>query len=462
MTIKQRFRSLGWIASGFFKKHKRTLLISGLIGVLGFVFITKILPLLPQPKPTVRVGMVGLYSWETLPDEVHQKIGLGLTTIMEDGSVAPALAERWETSDKGKVYTFYLRENISWQDGTPLKASQLVYPFTDVEITSPDDRTIQFRLKEPFAPFPAIVGTAVFKDQRIGTGPYELRNLKKKGDVVEKVNLTGPKLNYAYRFYPTLSAAAQGFTLGEVDVLQDVFEVPFGPEWQNDLVIEKRVRFDQYIGAFFNLQHPLLGDKTVRQALAYATKKDYGGLKRAISPINPQSWAFNPEVKTYDFDADRARELFDKVFTEDEAASASAQHLPKKSEVELTILTTPTLLGLAEQIKATWEEALGIKVQVQTTNTVSGDFDILLIGQEIFPDPDQYPLWHSTQPQNLTHYQSPKVDKLLEDARQILDQSKRKEGYFDFQRFLVEDTPVLFLYHPETYTISRQRAVARQ
>jgi peptide/nickel transport system substrate-binding protein len=237
--------------------------------------------------------------------------------------------------------------------------------------------------------------------------------------------------------------------------------VPLSQDWQEKVEVEKRTRTDQYVGLFFNLKHPLLGDKSARQALAYAAKKDFGGLKRAVSPISPDSWAFNPDVKTYDFDADRAKELFDSLFTQGAEATESAVPLPNQADVNLTISATPSLLPIAEAIKSNWEEVLGIRVQVTATNTVSSDFEVLLIGQEIFPDPDQYPLWHSTQPQNLTHYQSPKVDKLLEDARQILDQAKRKERYLDFQRFLVEDSPVVFLYHPETFTISRRSAAAK-
>jgi len=78
------------------------------------------------------------------------------------------------------------------------------------------------------------------------------------------------------------------------------------------------------------------------------------------------------------------------------------------------------------------------------------------VAQEIPPDPDQHALWHSTQPTNLTHYSDLKVDKLLEDGRQISDQARRREIYQDFQRFLVEDSPAIFLSHPVTYTITRK------
>jgi len=57
---------------------------------------------------------------------------------------------------------------------------------------------------------------------------------------------------------------------------------------------------------------------------------------------------------------------------------------------------------------------------------------------------------------NITNYQSPKLDKLLEDGRKLTDQNERQAVYFDFQKTLVEDTPVIFLYHPTVYTISKK------
>ena len=88
---------------------------------------------------------------------------------------------------------------------------------------------------------------------------------------------------------------------------------------------------------------------------------------------------------------------------------------------------------------------------------VPDQYQAILVTQEIPSDPDQYTLWHSTQTQtNLSHYANPKIDKLLEDGRKESDPEKRKKIYFDFQRYLVEDAPAVFLFHPTTYTIIRK------
>ena len=88
--------------------------------------------------------------------------------------------------------------------------------------------------------------------------------------------------------------------------------------------------------------------------------------------------------------------------------------------------------------------------------SVPVDYDAFLATVDIPKDPDQYSLWHSTQATtNISKYKNPRIDKLLEDGRTELDQDTRKKIYLDFQRFLVEDVPAIFLYHPIFYTISR-------
>ncbi|MCS7092795.1 MAG: peptide-binding protein, partial [Patescibacteria group bacterium] len=73
-------------------------------------------------------------------------------------------------------------------------------------------------------------------------------------------------------------------------------------------------------------------------------------------------------------------------------------------------------------------------------------------------DPDQYSLWHSMQTEsNISKYANPRIDKLLEDGRVTIDIQERKKIYLDFQRFLLEDAPCVFLYHPEYYSIVRGR-----
>jgi len=76
---------------------------------------------------------------------------------------------------------------------------------------------------------------------------------------------------------------------------------------------------------------------------------------------------------------------------------------------------------------------------------------------EIPKDVDQYPLWHSTQSDtNMSKFSNFRIDKLLEEGRVELDTDERRKIYLDFQRFLLEEAPAAFLYHPRYYSITRK------
>mgnify|MGYP001586999956 FL=1 len=182
----------------------------------------------------------------------------------------------------------------------------------------------------------------------------------------------------------------------------------------------------------------------MRQALSYAVDKSKFNSEKALSSISPNSWSYNPQVKPYDYDPAKAKKLI--------------EDLPKESKQDLKIklVTSPVLLSVAESIAKDWE-ALGIKVIVQVYSGIPSEYQAFLAIYDIPGDPDQYSLWHSTQADtNISRYKNPRIDKLLEDGRVELDLEVRKKIYLDFQRFLVEDSPAIFLYHPITYRVLRK------
>ncbi|OGY07279.1 MAG: hypothetical protein A3D24_03080 [Candidatus Blackburnbacteria bacterium RIFCSPHIGHO2_02_FULL_39_13] len=433
----------------FWKKFKLLLLLGVFLGIAFFLVLPLFKPLLINFQEGNRIGIVGRYSIEELPLEIQSKISQGLTSIDEGGNVHPALASNWEAKDEGKEWVFFLSDK-KWQDGLQIKATDINYKFSDVSVEVIDDRTIKFTLKEPFSPFPSIVSRPIFKRGLLGAGDWKVVKINSisGGRYLESLKLINTKTNRieSYKFFPTEDVAKTALKLGEVDDLENMSSGEF-KDW-NNLSIQANSREDMYVGLFINNEDPILSDKSLRQALAYAINKSSFSGERAISPISPLSWAFNPQVKQYPYNVSRAKELYET--------------LPKEQRKDMTLKleTTPALLDTAEKIKNNWEN-IGIKTQIQTSGSPPEDFQILLAIQSIPPDPDQYSFWHSTQiATNITRYktskESQRIDKLLEDGRKTLDLEERKKIYMDFQRFLLEDSPVIFLYHPITYSISRK------
>jgi peptide/nickel transport system substrate-binding protein len=426
------------LALAIAQKHWRVLALSLLAGGATFFWEPKLAQWLAAFK-TERIGLVGKHQLDNLPDEVLTKLGRGLTQVNEKGEASGDLAAGWEIKQEGREYLFTLKDNLFWNDGKPVKAGEIKYNLSDVTTEIPNEKQIRFLLRESYSPFPSILAKPVFKGRLIGSGDYHLRQIKLNGQIVAEIKIEpreGRKPKFVYRFYPTNSAARTAFKLGEVDQLKDLEELGDLASWQN-IKKESFWLTNQIVSLIFNTQDPLLTNKSTRQALAYAIKKDRE--RRAVSSISPESWAFNPHVKPYNFDLANAKQLLKKG--------------PEIKEIELQ--TAPLLVKTAEAIKKDWQ-ALGIETKIKSIESLSGNFQARLIIQEVPTDPDQYVLWHSTQPANLSHLKNPKIDKLLEDGRKLTSQEERKTIYQDLQRFLNEEVPAVFLYYPILYNLTRE------
>lgn len=417
----------------FCQKHYQLIFLGFLAGVLAFFYLPKAAQLLSRKKAQI-IGIVGHHTLDQLPLDIQLLIGEGLTAITGDDRPQPLIAKEWTIKDD-KEYLFTLKENIFWQDGKPVLAKDIDYNFSDVTTTVINNQQIRFELKEPFVPFPSVVARPIFKKGLIGTGKYKVTKIKKNGQLVEKLTLQSKekdKTKMTFRFYPTQQAIKTAFKLGEINTIWQISQPEELEKWPR-IKITPVVKNNYFVALFFNTQDQKMENKSTRQALAYTLNKPWK--PRALTPVNPNSWAYNGNVKPYNFDLNKAKSLLEE----------------KPETIELA--TIPSLLEAAESIKADWEK-LGIETKIKVINNLDEPFQALLATQEIAPDPDQYILWHSTQETNISRYKSPKIDKLLEDGRKTFSED-RKQIYADFQKFLVEDTPAVFLYHPSLYTISR-------
>jgi len=426
----------------FLARFKGVLGIGVLLGLASFVVLQIIYPALSGQ--TQRIGITGRYQSNNLPNEILTQIGSGLTHLNEAGEVEPDLAESWEVKDEGKTWIFHLKKDLKWQDGKEVTADTVNYTFEDVRTEIPDKYTLVFKLDSAFAPFPAVLAKPAFKKGLLGTGEWRVTDISLAGNFVQKLILKNKEGNrQIIKFYPTEERTKLAFELGEVDVLQKLINPEPFNKW-SVVKINEEVATDRFVGIFFNTQEGSLADKSLRQALSYAIDKNTFNAKRALGPISPNSWAYNPQIKPYDFSRERAKELLTELPDE------------VQKSLEVKLVTTPALLSIAEKIASDWEE-IGIKTSVQVTSILPNEYQAFLAIYDVPQDPDQYSTWHSTQQEtNITKYSNPRIDKLLEDGRLELDKEERKKIYLDFQRFLLEDAPAVFLYHPTSYSVTRK------
>lgn len=462
MIFLKRKRLLLWLFKAYVKKWRKTILVSFFLGLIVFTilyFTSGFFVNLSGFKEKEKIGILGSYALNNLPFEVVAKIGRGLTQVSNDGRPLPDVASSWDIKDNGKTYIFHLKQNLYFTDKSRVVSDSIKFSFIDVEIQRPDLNTIVFKLKEPYAPFLITLSKPILKqslrsrdlkEKFIGIGDYRVGSVDFNGEFVKSIDLVSvknSKKTLSFQFYPSENALKMAFILGEVSKIAGIRDVGFlnttlysFPNFQ----IERRVNYNQLVSLFYNTQDKTLSDKRLREALSYSVPDNFESGKRNRLPFPPFLWASFEGLETYQKDLAHAKELL-----EDSSVAT------KSASLTLTIKTLKAYEKTALEIKKSWS-VLGIKTNIEISEALPSTFQVFLGEFNVPQDPDQYSLWHSIQPNNITRYKNLRIDKLLEDGRQTIDPDKRKKIYADFQKYLLDDSPVTFLFFPYTYEVSRR------
>lgn len=390
----------------------------------------------------LRIGLIGTYQEHDLPAEVTELTSKGLVEADSDNRIKPNLINGWEVNNDATQFKFKLKENLKWSDNTPLKASDLVFPIPNTTVSYPDDKTVQFNLKESYSPFPSLLTKPVFKKGTLlGIGPYHISRVEKSRIFITKIIMQAddPNLPVVYvRFYPTEKVAVTGFNLGEVQAIFGLSN-PKAIEESGGVTVKQKTDYSKIVTVLYQTTDKLLSSRSLRQALSYQIPQA-SGEAIANNPYPPSSWAYDSASKKYFSNEKEAEEAMER---------AKSTLADSKLQSEILLTTTPNLSYTGETIVKAWKK-LGFDAKLRVESGIPQNFQALLITQSIPQDPDQYYLWHATQNKtNLTKYDSKRVDKDLEDGRKIIKEEERREKYFDFQKTLLEDAPAAFLYFPK-------------
>lgn len=395
--------------------------------------------------------MIGEYDYNTLPEEIINKISNGLLFINEKGEYISAIASSWEVTNEGKEYRFHIRDGLIWSNGKQFSAEDINYNFMDIKTKIIDDKTIYFILNKPLPIFPTYLKKPITLFPLIGVaGLYKVDRIKSRYGYIRELSLSPNKKELPiiiYKFYRSESEMINAFKTGEINEIKiskkniaDLFI-----KWKNSTV-SKTVDYARLLTLYFNLDNKLFQEKEIRQAIAMSIDREkfneFGEM--ALGPISPLSWAYNPELKTPLFDKTGAKKIINKAID----ASTSAQ---------LNFYTYYDYLNNADQIVSSLKD-VGLSPNLKLiASEQPSTFDFLLAYWNVPVDPDQYFYWHSTQIQgNFGGYKNVKIDKLLEDGRNTSSVAERKKHYLEFQKNIVDDPPAIFFYFPYVYTIKRK------
>lgn len=443
-----------WFFSSFIRKYGR-IIIPVFIGVfLLFIlfrsFGERLLFNINFTKK--RIGLVVSGDRSRLPPEILPLISSSLTTFDEKGRIGPKLASSWESKLDGKEFIFRFQKDLVWSDGLPFTTADLdrsLLSFNGMVVVKPiDPYTVSFTLQQKLANFPSLLTTPVLKNNFIGIqGTYKVGHIKVEFGEIRQVDLT-PLVSglspLVYKLYETNDEVVLAYRMAEIDsfTTQDARTAHLFDQWRNT-DISSHFDFYRIVTLFINTQKAPFDNKNLRQALAYGvnySKFDTFG-QRAHSPILPFSFAYNEGIKTYVFEPEIAKSLVEKN-------NATGKKITMYASYELN--------ELVDELTKSFKE-IGLIVDARYTSYIPTNYDMFLTVWEPTIDPDQYIFWHQTQKTgNISNVKNVRIDKLLEDGRKELSQTKRKQIYAKFQELIAEEVPAVFLYYPKLYTISRK------
>ena len=436
----------------------------------------------------------------------------GLVQTDKDLNWIPSMAESWQFSKDCLSLTFKLRKDVKWHDGKPFTAEDVHFTYKtmmnpktptayrddfelvrDVQVLDP--YTVRVIYSQPYAKALGSWGTAMLPKHLlakyveegklreapqnttspIGTGPYKFQEWKSG----EKVVLVANKDYYVqgrpylgrvvYRVIPSqatifLELKAKGVDMADLTAIQYARQTDYAAFKQD--YNKYRYSANRYTYFGFNLKDPRFADKRVRQAFAYAINKPeliegvvMGLAREATGPYRPGTWAYTDKVKRYPYDPAKARHLLAAAGWTDR----NGDGILRNKDGQPFTFTIRTNQGneerkkLAELIQQRLKE-IGVQTDIQTIEWAAflkeyikqKRFEVIILGWGTGIDPDQYPVWHSSQmgPDQLNQisYANPEVDALLEKGRTSCIQKDRVATYHRIQEILAEDQPLIFLY----------------
>ena len=406
-------------------KFRYLILLASVIGAVAFILFKFIYP---QIFPvTVITGFVGQYRLDNLPLEVSQKISKSLIAVDDNGQLIPQIAVSWKNEDDAKEWTFEIDPKYNARD--------LPVNIKGTKVSVPNSHTLVFELQQSYVSFPYLLTKPLIKKTGETWGGAKIVKFKTSRDLVTSLLVEYPnKKRERFLFFPTNESAFVALKMGKLDQLLSVREVGDFTNYKN-IKVSPRQNDNEIVMLFYNTESKFFSSKEARVAMNYGLDKNKLDNKRAFTTIYPKGPFYNTAVKKYDYDISRA-----KVAAKD---------------ILLRVVTTPDLVSVAEKVKADWAK-VGVKSEIFVTTITPTNFDVYITTFTIPYDPDQYPLWHSTQADtNISNFTNPRIDKLLEDGRVTADLEARKKIYFDFQRFLAEDCPAIPLYFTTYYNLER-------
>ena len=455
-----------------------------------------------QDGPSITVALEGSpkvldprYALGAHEVRINSLIYNSLVCLDRRSRVAPDLATHWETPDP-VTYIFHLRRGVLFHDGVELTSEDVRYTFESggdpdrgglwgywmdrvVAMETPDRYTVVFRLTEPFAPFLMKLAKGIvprhlaeplgkaFADSPVGTGPFRFVEFA-PGERIRLAAFTdyfegAPRIEEVlFRVITNQTTRMLELKRGTVDLLQNAlppYAIKFFERQPGLRILEEPGINYSYLG--FNLDHPILGVREVRAAIAHAIDREaiighsWKGLATPATGFFSSRLAFyEGDVETYPFDPARAKTLLDGAGFPDPDGDGPRMRFTVSYKTSTDKLRNEIAEIIRDQLRRV---GIGIEKRSYEWGTFfddikKGNFEMYSLTWVGMSDPDAlYWVFHSTMippnGANRGRYDNPEVDRLLERSRVTLDEAERNRMYGEIQKILARDLVYVSLYH---------------
>ncbi len=417
-----------------------------------------------------------------------------LVSFGKDASkVYPMLATSWEPSEDGLTWTFNLRDDVYFEDGTHFDSSVAKFSFDRLlslgtgasepfkvieEVVALDPYTIQFVLKEQFAPFiqamattggsivpPSVMdhekdgdwGKTWLAEHSLGSGPFRIKSWEKDQTLViqAKQDYWGGEPRWVdevvTRFILEPGTLKMELLVGTVDIgdwsilIEDIQDLAKN----EDITIFTAPQFNYYF-IFMNAQLAPFDDARVRKAVAYAI--DYpaivdgimmGYASRMEGPWYLGMWNKTQELPLYERDLPLARQLLAEAGYPDGFTTTLA-FWPEGNWPLYCSVIQSNLADIGIEVKL---EQYAFPTYLDKVLGHELEMGILGVGCR-YPDPDASAsrMYESTAALNMPDYRSESIDNLLREGRTTIDQEDRADIYRRLQLYQHELLPYIYLF----------------
>jgi len=428
---------------------------------------------------------------------VQENIYEGLTSIAQDLTVQPGLAESWEVSEDGLTYTFTLREGVTFHDGSAMTAEDVaasirrvqaettgsplasrVSPITDIEVV--DDTTVVFTLNAPFAPILSSLATIAIvpaefeadvealQQNPVGTGPFQFTEWQPNGfiDLAAFADYHTEGMpaveSVRFNFVPEAATRQVGLTSGEYDILPGLDPATALQLQGQPGVTVHETRDLAYTLVGMNTERAPFDNALVRQALNLALNRQEiidGALFGAGVPAGPlspalETWALDTaEYACYTQSVEQAQALLAEAGVTT-PISVTMNVLPRQDARDIAQVVQQQAAAAGFEIELINQE-IGQFVQ----DWSNSNFDLFVSANGGSPDPDEYfyRTFRTDGSTNVFQYSNPDLDALLDEGRSSSDQETRRGIYENVQRALACDGPAAHIAYGNLFTATSER-----